>query len=264
MRRRAGLPFAARGTARRCAPPLALVATLGLGGCSLLEPQQDPALVKAQQVETRVAQVERQSQGMLDLQRQIEQLQAEVRRLRGELEQAQFQAESAKTQQRDLYADLDRRLQALEARGIGPANAGAGVGAGAGAAGTVGDREAYQAALDALKQRDYARAEQVLRDFPARYPDSALLDNAKYWLGETLYVQRKYPESLQAFQRVVREHPDSGKVPDALLKAGYAEYELKRYRESRDFLNRVVKQYPDAPAATGARERLARMDAERR
>jgi tol-pal system protein YbgF len=238
-------------------PALAL-AGLGLAllaGCSLLEPQQDPALVKAQQVEGRVAQVERQAQGMLDLQRQIEQLQAEVRRLRGELEQAQFQAESARSQQRDLYADLDRRLQAVEARGAAPSAA---------VVGGAGDREAYQSALDALKARDYPRAEQVLREFPTRYPDSALLDNAKYWLGETLYVQRKYPEALQAFQRVVREHPDSAKVPDALLKAGYAEYEQKRYREARDFLNRVVKQYPDEPAAAGARERLARMDAEKR
>ena len=259
MVRRAGPRLASRTSAGRLAPPLVLCGMLGLGGCSLVEPQQDPALVKAQQVEGRVAQVERQAQGMLDLQRQIEQLQGDVRRLRGELEQAQFQAESAKQQQRDLYADLDRRLQALEARGSLP-----GAGAAAGAGGAPGDREAYQSALDALKQRDYARAEQVLREFPSRYPDSALLDNAKYWLGETLYVQRKYPESLQAFQRVVREHPDSGKVPDALLKAGYAEYELKRYREARDFLNRVVKQYPEAPAAAGARERLARMGAEQR
>lgn len=265
MVRSAGTAAAARTGARRLAPVLVLAGTasLGLGGCSLIEPQEDPALAKAQQVEGRVAQVERQTQGMLDLQRQIEQLQAEVRRLRGELEQAQFQAESAKTQQRDLYADLDRRLQALEARGAAPA-VGAGVGGPVGAAATGSDREAYQTALDALKNRDYARAEQVLRDFPARYPDSTLLDNAKYWHGETLYVQRKYPEALQAFQRVIREHPDSGKVPDALLKAGYAEYELKRYREARDFLNRVVKQHPDAPAAAGARERLARMDAEKR
>jgi peptidoglycan-associated lipoprotein/tol-pal system protein YbgF len=258
MALRARTAAAAPAGARRLAPALVLACAggVGLGGCSLMEPQEDPAMVKAQQVEGRVAQVERQAQGMLDLQRQIEQLQADVRRLRGELEQAQFQSESARTQQRDLYADLDRRLQAVEARGAAPL-------AGAARRG-VGDREAYQSALDALKSRDYARAEQVLREFPTRYPDSALLDNAKYWLGETLFVQRKYPEALQAFQRVVREHPDSARAPDALLKAGYAEYELKRYREARDFLNRVVKQHPDAPAAAGARERLARMDAEKR
>lgn len=254
-------------TARVSRPDVRLLvagaASVALGACSLMEQREDPALVKAQQVEGRVAQVERQAQGMLDLQRQIEALQADVRRLRGELEQAQFEAQSAKTQQRDLYADLDRRLQALEQRaaaapvGVPGAN-------GMPATGASADRDAYQQALDALKARDYPRAESTLREFPQRYPQSTLLDNAKYWLGETLYVQRKYDESLQAFQRVVREHPDSGKVPDSLLKAGYSEYELKKFREARDFLNRVVRQFPDAPAATSARERLARMDAEKR
>jgi tol-pal system protein YbgF len=252
---------AARG--RRVGASRAIVAgvSLALGGCSLMEPKEDPALVKAQQVEGRVAQVERQTQGMLDLQRQIEALQADVRRLRGELEQAQFEAQSAKTQQRDLYADVDKRLQALEQQAATAAAAPTGPGTTPAA---PSDRDAYQQALDALKTRDYARAEATLREFPQRYPQSALLDNAKYWLGETLYVQRRYEDALQAFQRVVREHPDSGKVPDALLKAGYAEYELKKYREARDFLNRVVRQFPDSPAATGARERLARMNAEKR
>jgi tol-pal system protein YbgF len=263
MRSRAAVATRSSGVARRAEPPraaaiAALASVAWLGGCSLMEPQEDPALVKATEVEGRVAQVERQAQGMLDLQRQIEALQADVRRLRGELEQAQFQARSAQTQQRDLYADLDRRLQSLEAGAASTASAGAAP------ADSGGDRGAYQGALDALKNRDYARAEQVLRDFPTTHPDSGLLDNAKYWLGETYYVQRKYPEALQAFQRVVREHPDSAKVPDALLKAGYVQYEQKRYREARDFLGRVVKSYPDAPAATAARERLARMDAEKR
>ncbi len=234
-------------------------AALVLGGCSLMEPKEDPALVKAEQVEGRVAQVERQAQGMLDLPRQIEALQADVRRLRGELDQAQYEAQSAKTQQRDLYADLDRRLQAVESRAAAAPGA-----AGAAGGAAAGDREAYQQALDALKTRDYARAEQVLREFPQQYPQSMLLDNAKYWLGETYYVQRKYPEALQSFQRVLREHPDSAKTPDALLKAGYCEYEQKRWREARAFLNRVVRQYPDAPAAAPARERLAKMDAEKR
>lgn len=237
---------------------LAALGTLALlaGGCSLMEPKEDPALVKATEVETRVAQVERQSQGMLDLQRQIQALQEDVRRLRGELEQAQYEAQSAKTQQRDLYADVDRRLQALEARGAAPAVAGG--------APAVGDREAYQGALERLKARDYATAERVLREFPSTYPQSDLLDNAKYWLGETYYVERRFPESLEAFQRVVREHPDSRKVPDALLKAGYVEYEQKHLREARDYLNRVVKQYPDSPAAAEAKARLQKMDAESR
>ena len=232
---------------------LALVA----GGCSLTKPEEEPAYIKATAVENRVDRIEHQNEALLDLQRQVEALQAEVRRLRGELEETQHEARAAKDQQRDLYADIDRRLTALDVR------AAQGSGATGAATVAVGDREAYQAALDRLKGKDYAGAEKALTDFVATYPQSVLVDNAQYWLGETFYVEKRYGDALAAFERLVSDHPDSRKVPDALLKIGYAQYELKRYRESREVLARVVQKYADSGAAAEARERLKRMDAER-
>jgi tol-pal system protein YbgF len=238
------------------------LAALGAAGCSLTKPEEEPAYVKATAVEGRVERIERQNAGLLELQRELETVQAEVRRLRGELEEVQHAARESKDQQRDLYADLDHRLQALDAKLQGGAASAAGAGPGAAPAAT--DHEAYQAALDRLKGRDYEGAERALKDFLVTFPQSALTDNAKYWLGETYYVERRYPEAIAAFQSVVTEHPDSRKVPDALLKAGYSQYEQKRYREARELLARVVQSYPEASAANEARERLRRMDAERR
>ena len=238
---------------------LLVLAVLAAGACSLTKPEEEPAYVKATAVEGRVERIERQTQALLDLQRQLDALQAEVRRLRGELDEAQHAAKSGADQQRDLYADIDRRLQALEAKLTG-----SGAAAPAGAAPATGDRDAYQAALERLKNRDYAGAERALKDFLGAFPQSALADNAEYWLGETFYVERRYPEAIEAFEGLVKEHPDSRKVPDALLKAGYAQYEQKRYREARELLARVLQAYPEAAAANEARERLRRMDAERR
>jgi tol-pal system protein YbgF len=236
------------------------LAALASGACSLTKPEDEPAYVKATAVENRVERIEHQTQALLELQRQLEVLQTDVRRLRGDLDELQHAAKTSGGQQRDLYADLDHRLQALEAKvqGIGTAPA-------SGAAPPIGsDRDAYQSALDRLKTRDYEGAERALKDFIGVYPKSQLADNAKYWLGETYYVERRYPEAIDAFQSVLRDHPDSRKVPDALLKAGYAQYEQKRYREARELLARVVQNYADSPAANEARERLRRMDAERR
>jgi tol-pal system protein YbgF len=240
----------------KAVPLLALA--LALGGCSLTRPEEEPAYVKATAVENRVERIEHQNEALLELQRQIEGLQAEVRRLRGALEEEQHEAKVAKDQQRDLYADLDRRLAALEARGAPAPAASAG-----GAALALSDRDAYQAALERLKAKDYTGAEKALNDFLATYKDSPLVDNAKYWLGETYYVEKRYLEATAAFETVIREHPDSRKVPDALLKEGYAQYELKRYREAREVLARVVQRYADSTAAAEAKERLKRMDAER-
>jgi tol-pal system protein YbgF len=231
---------------------------LALAGCSLTKPEEDPAYLKATAVESRVDRIERQNAALLDLQRQVEALQAEVRRLRGDLEEAQHETRAAKDQQRDLYADLDKRLGALESHVSPAAPAGA-----APAAAVVGDRDAYQAALERLKNKDYTGAEKALTDFVVGYPQSPLVDNAKYWLGETYYVEKRYGDAIGAFQELVKDHPDSRKVPDALLKVGYAQYELKRYREAREVLARVTQKYADSPAATEAKDRLKRMDAER-
>jgi len=234
------------------------VLALAVGGCSLTKPEEEPAYIKATAVEGRVERIERQSDAMLELQRQQEAMQAELRRLRGELEEAQHEAKSSKDQQRDLYADLDKRLGAVEARVQAIGNPPAG-----GAATVAGnDKDAYQAALDKLKFRDYAGAEKALLDFMGSFPQSALVDNAQYWLGETYYVMRRYPDAVEAFGRVLHDHPDSRKVPDALLKLGYSEYELQRFREARQYLAKLIKGYPDTPAATEAQQRLKRMDAE--
>ena len=244
---------------------LALVGlgALGLGGCSLTRPEEEPAYVKATAVEERVDRIENQNKALLDLQRQLEAVQAEVRHLRGEFEDFQHEAKAARDSQRDLYSDLDKRLTALDARApaAGPS---AGPTAPGASAATATDHDLYQAALDKLKSRDFTGAEQAFTAFISNYPQSPLVDNAEYWLGETYYVEKRFPEALGAFQRVVREHPESRKVPDALLKAGLTQYEQKRYREARDSLAKVTSGYADSPAAGEANKWLRRMDAEHR
>ena len=238
--------------------PLVALA-LAAGGCSLTKPEEEPAYIKATAVEARVDRIEHQNEALLDLQRQLEALQSEVRRLRGDVEDAQHEASASKEQQRNLYADLDRRLAALDAR-IGAAATPL---AGAPPAAAASDKDAYQAALERLKGKDYAGAEKALTDFIVAYPQSALVENAQYWLGETYYVEKRYDDAVAAFLQVVKDHPDSRKVPDALLKVGYSQYELKRYREAREVLARVTQKFPDSSAATEATDRLKRMDAER-
>ena len=162
---------------------LALVGLSGLvlAGCSLTRPEEEPAYVKATAVEERVDRIENQNKALLDLQREVESVQAEVRHLRGEFEDFQHNANASRDQQRDLYNDLDKRLQALDARLAGPAAAPTPTSS----APSPSDHDLYQAALDKLKGRDYAGAEAAFTGFIAAYPASPLVDNAEYWLGET-------------------------------------------------------------------------------
>ncbi|MEE8055974.1 MAG: YbgF trimerization domain-containing protein, partial [Gammaproteobacteria bacterium] len=71
-------------------------------------------------VDQRLNKVERllESQGLLDMLSQLESLQKEMQRLRGEIEVQTHTLEQIKQRQRDLYVDLDKRLQRTEALGV--------------------------------------------------------------------------------------------------------------------------------------------------
>jgi tol-pal system protein YbgF len=236
-----------------------------LAGCASTPPEEDPVHIKLNDLDTRLARIERvvSNQSLLDMANQVESLRNDVRAMRNDVDVLSHSLESSRKQQKDLYSDLDARLKAVEARGGGAAAA-AGAPAGAGDVQSAdADKGAYQAAFDLLKAGQYDRAIAGFQAFLSTYPNSALADNAQYWLGEAYYVNKQFPESLAAFQRVVEKFPGSRKLPDALLKIGYCDYELKDYSAARSALEQVPAKFPDSASARLAQQRLEKMAAEK-
>jgi tol-pal system protein YbgF len=276
-----------------------LLAALTLGGCLTTPAEEDPVQIKLNDLDTRLQRIERvvSNQSLLELSNQLEALRSDVRGVHNDVDQLQHDVETSRKQQRDLYADLDRRLKALESRaggaprggldgggsgGTGGATPGAGSGAAAGAAAgaAVGaalgasndsdvpvpggsDTANYQAAFGLLKDSQYDKAIVAFQHFLQAFPESVYADNAQYWLGEAYYVNKSFPDALAAFQRVVDKYPQSRKVPDALLKVGFCDYELKQYQAAHEVLEKVVSTYPDTAAGNLARQRLDKMAAEK-
>lgn len=246
-------------------PVLALVA-FG-GGCQLVPPEQDPVYLKQVDLDNRLLRVERvvDNQGLMGLMGQIDSLQKDNQALRNEVEVLRNELEQGNDRQRQLYLDIDQRLQALEARGGAAAPMGAEPpSAGGPAAAGSDDRAAYQAAFELLKQGRYEPATQAFQRFLQEHPQSDLADNAQYWLAESLYVVQKYEAALAEFEQVLARYPASRKAPDALLKIGYCNHELKRYEAARQALNSVVRDYADSTAARLASQRLQALAGEGR
>ncbi|WP_373510562.1 tol-pal system protein YbgF [Thiocapsa sp.] len=126
------------------------------------------------------------------------------------------------------------------------------------------ERDGYAAAFELLKERKYDEAQTAFNDLLRRYPQGQFTDNARYWLGETYYVQRNYPAALAELDRLVQLSPDSPKVPGAMLKIGYIQYEQKQLDQARAVLEDVVKRYPSSTEARLARSRLERIGNELR
>ena len=230
-------------------------------GCASTSPEEDPVQIKLHDIDTRLARIERvvANQSLLDLANQGESLHTDLRGMHNDVDQLTNGLEAGRKQQRELYADLDRRLKNVELRGAGGAiTAEAATGGAAGGE----DKSSYQVAFSALKEGQYDRSVAGFQKFLLTYPDSPLAENAQYWLGEAYYVNKSFPEAQGAFQRVVDKYPQSRKIPDALLKIGFCRYELKQWDSAKQALSQVATKFSDTPAGHLAQQRLDKMATE--
>ncbi|MEK7321665.1 MAG: tol-pal system protein YbgF [Pseudomonadota bacterium] len=223
---------------------------------SATQPNPGPAL------EARVAKLERllEGQALADLALRVQQLQQDLQSLRGELEVQANEMNGLKQRQRDVYLDIDRRLQQLSATAPATPAATPAVAVAA----PEQEQAAYQRAFDKMKEGRYDEAIILFRGLLANHPNGKLVDNAQYWLGEANYVTRRYREAADEFGKVIAAYPQSPKVPDALLKQGFSYYELGEWAKARETLEQFLARYPQHAAVARANERLQALKAKGR
>ena len=228
---------------------------------------------------------------MMEMIQQVDQISEDISLLRGEIEVQGNDIDDIKKRQRELYQDIDRRLRDVESRAVSQAPAAQmttppvaappqpaiepsgttaetpSVAAGSAAAATsapvsapqAGEKDAYQAAFDTLKEGRYKEAKVEFAAFLAKYPNSGFAGNAQYWLGEAHYVTRNFEQGIVEFKKVLNGFPGSNKVPDAMLKLGYTYYELKQYPQAKTVLQELRTRFPNETAARLATKRLDRI-----
>ena len=185
----------------------------------------------------------------LDFNNQNEQLRREIANLRGQIEVLTNELANTQKRQKDFYVDLDERLRKLEPQKVNVDGKEVSI--------TPAEQSAYDVALAQFRAGDYRTAGASFYEFTRRFPQSALVPSAQYWLGNTYYAQRDYRNAIKAQQVVVSEYADNPKAPDALLNIASSQMELKDRAAAKKTLETLVAKYPDAPATSTAKERLA-------
>ncbi len=230
----------------------------------------------AGELERRVERLERtlENQNLADVILQMQRLQQEVQELRGQLEVQTHRLEAQTKRQRDLYLDLDQRLNQLGGGATPPAeeiplpptaNVEAQTPVEPPPAGDPAQEEAdYQQAFELLKERRYPEAIAAFEALRQRYPGGRYVDNAQYWLAEAHYVTRDFERAQAEFDALLAQYPDSAKVPGALLKLGYIHYEQQQWGQARQLLERLRRDYPGSTEARLAAARLDKMRQEGR
>lgn len=192
-----------------------------------------------------------------DLLYQLELLQQEVQSLRGIVEEQEYQIKQMREEQKDRYLDLDRRISALNA---GASHSGAVNGkstpgiesplpAHTRQPSGIGEKAAYQAAFDLIRNKRYDDAIAAFSTFVQDYPRGDYTGNAFYWLGEVQLVKANYQNALTAFGSLLDRYPNHRKVPDAKYKLGKVYRELGDKDKARRILQEVVNQHSGTSAA---------------
>ncbi len=122
-------------------------------------------------------------------------------------------------------------------------------------------QEQYDRAMGFLRQADYAQAEQAFKGFIDKNRQDKLLDNAKYWYGETLYVRGRFDESAVAFADAYQQNPKGSKAPDSLLKLAMSLGALNKAPDACAALEGLRSKFPNAIPAikTRAADERARL-----
>ncbi|WP_275097304.1 tol-pal system protein YbgF [Sedimenticola hydrogenitrophicus] len=216
-----------------------------------LTPQQ----AQARQIEL----LERKLAAMADLVLRVDALQREVQQLRGEIEVQNHAMDALKKRQRDLYLDVDQRINQL-AHGSAPTtgmappaatppDAGAVVAAETppGAPGT--DAESGSAPPPAAEPPPVATADtgEVPAPQPAlAAPIDTVAEERDYKAAFSLLMQRRYDEARSAFQAFLARYGAGGYADNAQYWLAEASYVTRDFDVALEGFQKVVNEYPNS------------------
>jgi tol-pal system protein YbgF len=117
---------------------------------------------------------------------------------------------------------------------------------------TATARDEFDLGIGYMQRKDYALAEQTMKNFTQKYPGEPLLGDAQYWLGESFFQRQQYREAAETFLAVTTKYDKSAKAPDALLRLGQSLAALKEKEAACAAFGEVTRKYPRASAGVKA------------
>ncbi len=113
-------------------------------------------------------------------------------------------------------------------------------------------KDEFDLGIGYMERKDYALAEETMRNFAQKYPSDPLTGDAQYWLGESFFQRQKYRDAAEAFLGVTTKYDKSAKAPDALLRLGQSLAALKEKEAACAAFGEVMRKYPRASSGVKA------------
>ena len=78
------------------------------------------------------------------------------------------------------------------------------------------------------------------------YPNSSLIGNANYWLGETYYARGLFEQAVGIFADGFTKYKKNSKAADNLLKLGLTMNKLNKKQEACTAFKSLATEFPKA------------------
>ncbi|TJY60829.1 tol-pal system protein YbgF [Sinimarinibacterium sp. CAU 1509] len=241
--------------------PLLGCASSGYGGpISGGSDNLSPSERRLQAVEGRTAELSRRldAVNLTGMDQDAQRIRDDQRQLRGEVERLRFEFDQAQKRNRDLYLDLDRRLQRFENLGGGASAPPAGV-----YGGTSGLTPSASATVTPSGTVMTAPPMQAPTQMPA--PGGAVApvtisngaggspeEESAYLTAFDSLKNGKYDDAIRGFKSLVAQWPAGRYADNALYWTGEAYYVKRDYKSALASFQEVLQRFPASPKGPDA------------
>src|SRR6202453_5248822 len=113
-------------------------------------------------------------------------------------------------------------------------------------------KDEFDLGIGYIERKDYALAEETMRNFAQKYPGDTLTADSQYWLGESFFQRQRYRDAAESFLAVSTKFDKPAKAPEALLRLGQSLAALKEKEAACAALGEVTRKYPRASISVKA------------
>jgi tol-pal system protein YbgF len=117
-------------------------------------------------------------------------------------------------------------------------------------------KDEFDLGIGYIQRKDYALAEETMRNFVKRFPSDPMIADAQFWLGESFFQRQLYRDAAESFLSVTTKFDKASKAPDALLRLGQSLAALKEKEAACAAFGEVARKYPHA--STGIKQAVDR------
>lgn len=118
--------------------------------------------------------------------------------------------------------------------------------------------EHYQEGVELLQQKSYQQAYNAFSRYLETAPEGEMAADARYLLGESLFMQEEYELAILEYQKVIANFGKKPKVAAAMLRQGMAFEKLREPNTAEIVYQRLVEEFPDSEQARKAKKLMER------